>query len=91
MRYCRAGKKNKKSHSGHRLRKIRGQREICLVVVLYILLKSHSSVCRLLSNLNFELLKSVMHANSCTRVCVQSARIESWQKMNETHDMFDCS
>ena len=43
-------------------------REICLVVVWYILLRSHSSVCRLLSNLNFELLNSGTYANSCARV-----------------------
>ncbi len=44
----------------------------CLVVGLYILLKSHSSVCCLLSNLNFELLKSVAYANSCA--CVRAVR-----------------
>ncbi len=54
---------------------------------LHILLKSHSSLCCLLSNLNFELLKSVTYAYLCALV----RAIESWQKMNETRDMFDCS
>ncbi len=42
---------------------------------LYILLKSHPSLCRLLSNLNFELLKSVMYAYLCALVHA----IESWK------------
>ena len=53
--------KNKKSHMGHTLRMVTsgdmlGRR-------LYILLKSHSSLCRLLSNLNFELLRSVKYGH----------------------------
>ncbi len=56
--------------------------EICLVVE-YILLKSHSSLCRLLSDLNFELLRSVTYVYLCALV----RTIESLQKMNETRDM----
>ncbi len=55
--YSRAGNKNKMSHLGHSLMIIIGWDTIDRS--LYILLKSHSSVCRLLSNLNFEILKSV--------------------------------
>ncbi len=51
--------KNEKSQLGHSLRMVTsGDMLGCR---LYILLKSHSSFCCLLSNLNFELLKSVMH------------------------------
>ena len=49
---------------------------------LYILLKSLSSVCHLLSNLNFELLRSVTYVYLCAGApCVD----ESWQRTNETH------
>jgi hypothetical protein len=50
---------------------------------LYILLKSHSCLCRLLSNLNFELLRSVTYVYLCALV----RAIESLQKMNETRDI----
>ena len=36
------------------------------------LLESHSSLCCLLSNLNFELLKSVMYVNSCACECAMN-------------------
>ncbi len=50
---------------------------------LYILLNSHSSVCRLLSNLNFKLLMSVTYVHVCVHApCVDESR----QRMNETHD-----
>jgi hypothetical protein len=50
---------------------------------LYIFLMSHLSLCRLLSNFNFELLMSVMYVYLCALV----RAIESLQKMNETRDM----
>jgi hypothetical protein len=79
--YCWGLKTNKKSHLGHTLRTVTsggmlGHR-------LYILLRSHSSLCHLLSSLNFELLRSVTYVYLCALVCA----IKSLQKMNETHDM----
>ncbi len=76
--YCRPGQKNKKSHLGHSLMIIIGWDMIDHS--LYILLESHSSVCRLLSNLIFELLRSVTYVYLCARApCVD----ESWQRTNK--------
>jgi hypothetical protein len=50
---------------------------------LYILLKSHSYFCCLLSNLNLELLKSVTHAYLCA-LAYALGENQSLQKMNET-------
>jgi hypothetical protein len=58
-----------------------------VVVVFPFHLKSHSSLCCFISNLNFELLlKSVTHVYLCA--CGRVLRHKSWEKMNETHDMF---
>ena len=63
--YCWACHKNKKSHLGHSLRMVTpGDMLDCS---LHIFLRSHLSLCRSLSNLNFELIKSVTYA---TRVCM---------------------
>ena len=72
--------KNKKPHLGHSVMIIIGWDVIDRS--LYILLRSYSSVCCLLSNLNFRLLTSVTYVYLCVRApCVD----ESWQRMNETH------
>ena len=60
--YCRAGQKIRSPTWGIVWWSLLA--EIWFIVV-YILQKSHSSACHLLSYLNFELLKSVTYANLC--------------------------
>ena len=60
--------KNKKSPLWHSLKMVNSRDMFDRS--LHILLKSHSSLCCSLSNLNFELLKSVTYA-TCVRACAR--------------------